>query len=205
MTYAEYAAAEVDDPVVIEAYLQAKQVYNAEYGNTCLYLQDEEGAYFVYRIALSQEEYDALTVGQLLRVTGFKGEWAGEQEITDATVEILEGTWTAEAVDVTELLGTDTLIERQNQFVAFTGLTVEAYDEEGKAFAFKDEDGSDIYIKFSLNGEIYEFTVETDLCDGASDVYQAVKALNVGDTVDIEGFLYWYEGPNTHITAVTVK
>jgi hypothetical protein len=36
-------------------------------------------------------------------------------------------------------------------------------------------------------------------------VYEAVKALNVGDTVDMEGFLYWYEGVNPHITSVTVK
>ena len=29
-------------------------------------------------------------------------------------------------------------------------------------------------------------------------------ALNVGDVVDLEGFLYWYNGVNTHITKVTV-
>ena len=29
--------------------------------------------------------------------------------------------------------------------------------------------------------------------------------LKVGDTVDLEGFLYWYEGVNPHITSVTVK
>ena len=27
---------------------------------------------------------------------------------------------------------------------------------------------------------------------------------NIGDKVDIEGFLYWYNGVNTHITGVTV-
>ena len=27
----------------------------------------------------------------------------------------------------------------------------------------------------------------------------------VGDKVDMEGFLYWYEGVNPHITGVTVK
>ena len=31
------------------------------------------------------------------------------------------------------------------------------------------------------------------------------KALKKGDVVDMEGFLYWYEGVNPHITAVTVK
>ena len=29
--------------------------------------------------------------------------------------------------------------------------------------------------------------------------------LKIGDKVDMEGFLYWYEGVNPHITSVTVK
>ena len=29
--------------------------------------------------------------------------------------------------------------------------------------------------------------------------------LKIGDTVDMEGYLYWYEGANPHITSVTVK
>ena len=35
--------------------------------------------------------------------------------------------------------------------------------------------------------------------------YQAVKKLEAGDVVDVEGFLYWYEGVNPHITSVTVR
>ena len=34
---------------------------------------------------------------------------------------------------------------------------------------------------------------------------RVVKNLKIGDTVDMEGFLYWYEGVNPHITSVTVK
>ena len=30
-------------------------------------------------------------------------------------------------------------------------------------------------------------------------------SLKVGDVVDMEGFLYWYQGVNPHITSVTVK
>ena len=41
------------------------------------------------------------------------------------------------------------------------------------------------------------------LCDNTTDVYAAVKALKIGDKIDAEGFLYWYEGVNPHITAVT--
>ena len=52
--------------------------------------------------------------------------------------------------------------------------------------------------------EVYTFTVESYLCDSSSEVYKAVEGLQVGQTIDAEGFLYWYEGVNPHITSVTV-
>ena len=56
----------------------------------------------------------------------------------------------------------------------------------------------------SYNGETYTFTIESYLCDNTTEVYSAVKNLEIGQTIDMEGFLYWYEGVNPHITAVTV-
>jgi hypothetical protein len=64
------------------------------------------------------------------------------------------------------------------------------------------EEGDDLYFNVSSNGKTYSFTVESYLCDQNSDVYKAVKELKVGDVIDMEGFLYWYEGPNPHITSV---
>ena len=51
-------------------------------------------------------------------------------------------------------------------------------------------------------GKTYTFTVESYLCGKDSEVYKAVKALKVGDKIDMEGFLYWYNGANPHITSV---
>jgi hypothetical protein len=65
--------------------------------------------------------------------------------------------------------------------------------------------GDDLYFKVSDGTDVHTFTVESYLCDKDTDVYKAVESLNVGDTVDLEGFLYWYEGANPHITSVTVK
>ena len=48
------------------------------------------------------------------------------------------------------------------------------------------------------------FVIEAYLCDNTTDVYAAVKNLQIGDVVDMEGFLYWYEGVNPHITSLTV-
>lgn len=160
----------------------------------------------------SEEEYAKLVPGTKILVKGYKTEWAGEVEVAEgATFEILEGSYIAEALDVTELLGTDDLIAHQNEYVAFKGMTVEAagQDAEGNDVAYlynwdgSGEDGNDLYFNVSLNGETYTFTVESYLCDNTTEVYEAVKNLQIGDVIDMEGFLYWYEGVNPHITSVT--
>ena len=208
MTYAEYAAADLDSEVVIEAFVQAKQSWWED--KATVYAQDGEGGYFMYDMACSEADYELLTQGTKIKVTGYKAEWAGEVEVVDATFEILDGNYVASAVDATAWLGTDELIKHQNEFAAFKGMTVEASkDSNGNDVAFlynwdgSGQDGNDLYFNVSYNGQVYTFTVESYLCDNTTDVYAAVKALNIGDKIDMEGFLYWYEGVNPHITSVT--
>lgn len=209
MTHEEYVAAELDSPVVVETYVQAKQSWWED--KATVYTQAEDGAYFLYDMACSEEDYEKLEVGTKIRVSGYKSEWSGEVEIVDATFEILEGEYVAPITDVTELLGTDELIDHQNEYVAFKGMTVEAagQDADGNDVPFlynwdgSGQDGDDLYFNVSLNGETYTFTVESYLCDNTTDVYAAVKNLQIGDVIDMEGFLYWYEGVNPHITSVT--
>ena len=188
--------------------MQAKQSWWDN--KATVYGQSEDGAVFMYNMACSEEDYAKLTEGTKIRVTGRKGEWSGEVEIVDATFEILDGNYIAPAFEATELLGKDELIDHQNEKVAFRGLTVEASkDADGNEAAFlynwdgSGEEGSDLYFKVSLDGNTYTFTVESYLCDSSTAVYQAVKNLKVGDKIDVEGFLYWYEGVNPHITAVS--
>ena len=207
LTHEEYMAAAVDTEVVIEAYVQAKQSWWED--KATIYAQDEDGAYFLYNMVCSEEDYAKLTPGTKIRATGFKAERAGEIEIMEGTFEILEGNYIAEAEDVTALLGSEDLIDLQNKFVAFKGMTVEASkDPDGNEVAFlynydgSGQEGDDLYFNVSVNGATYTFTVESYLCDKDSDVYAAVKALNIGDKIDMEGFLYWYEGVNPHITSV---
>ena len=204
MSYEDYAAAEVDTPVCVETYVQAHQSWWD--GKVTVYTQDQDGAYFVYNMACSEEDAEKLVPGTKIKVTGYKGEWSGEVEIVDATFEFVEGdAFIAEPADVTELLGTEDLIAHQNELVSLKGMTVEAYDESGAAFVYKNEvdKTDDLYFKVSKDGETYEFCVEFYLCGNDTDVYKAVEALKVGEVVDLEGFLYWYEGANLHTTAVT--
>ena len=207
MTYAEYKAAKVDDPVVIETYVQAKQSWWED--KATLYTADKDGAYFIYNAACTQELYDKLVPGTKIKVTGFKGEWAGEVEVAEgATIEIEEGNYVAAPVDLTEVFGKDELIDHQNELFTVKGLTVAGMDD-GAAYWYSydnsGEEGSDLYFKVKLGEEVYTFTVESYLCGADSEVYKAVKELVVGGTIDVEGFLYWYEGVNPHITKVTVK
>ena len=213
LSYEEYMAAELDTEVTIQAYVQAKQSYYAEQGTATVYLQDQDGGYFAYDMACTQEEYDAMTEGTCIQVSGFKSEWSGEIEIMDGQLDqIVEGdTFVAEPFDATSLLGTDELEQHQNEKVSFTGLTVApSTDADGNEAAFlynydgSGTQGDDVYFNVSYNDQTFSFVVESYLCDSESEVYKAVEALEVGQTIDCEGFLYWYEGANPHITSVTV-
>ncbi len=212
MTHAEFEAAEMNSVVTVETYVQAKQSWWDN--KATIYTQAEDGAYFLYSLPCTEELYAQLTVGTKIRVTGIKGEYKGEVEIMSdamepATIEIIEGSWTATATDVTALLDSEDLIKHQNEFVSFKGMTVEAIQNaDGVESAFlynwdgSGEDGNDLYFNVSVGGKTYNFTVESYLTGAGTDVYEAVKALKIGDKIDLEGFLYWYDGVNPHITSV---
>jgi len=195
MSHADYMAAELDSEVTIETYVQATQSWWDN--KITVYAQSEDGAYFLYELSCSEEDAAKLVPGTKIRVTGTKGEWAGEVEVMDGTFEIQKGSYIAEPVDVTDLLGTDELIQHQNEKVLFKGMTVESISYKN------DEPGDDIYVSLSKGGVKVDFCVEMYLTGPDTDVYKAVGELQPGDVIDVEGFLYWYEGVNTHITAVT--
>ena len=208
MTYAEYDAANLDTKVTVETYVQAKQ--SLRDNKVTLYTQDADGAYFIYDLPITEDDYNRLAEGTKIKVTGYKSEWSGEVEIIDGEYEIEAGSYIAEPLDVTDLLGTDDLAKHQNKKVSFRGMTVVAagQDDTGNDVAFlynwdgSGERGNDVYFNVSKDGEIYTFLVRGYLTDENTDVYKAAEALQIGDTIDMEGFLYWYEGVNPHITAI---
>ncbi len=214
MTYAEYEAAELNSEVVIEAYVQATQSWWND--KITVYLQDPDGAYFAYNMTCSETDAAKLTKGTKIKVTGTKIEWSGEVEIAEgATFELVESkAWVAEATDVTALLGTEDLAKNMNKLASFKGLTIVAsVDGNGNELPFlygwegsgAEGTDSDLYFNASINGQTYNFCVEYYLCNETTDAYKAVQGLKIGDVVDIEGFLYWYNDVNPHVTSVVVK
>lgn len=210
MTHAEYTAAALESEVTIEAYVQATQSWWQD--QIVVYLQDGDGGYFAYNMACSEADAAKLVPGTKIRVKGYKAEYAGEVEIIDGTFEFLEGNYVAEAADLTSLLGTDDMIKHQNEFAAFKGLTVVAStDADGNEVPFlykwngSGAEGDDVYFNVSYNGKTFTFLVESYLCGKDTEVYKAAQNLKVGDVIDIEGFVYWYDGLNPHITSIKTK
>ena len=201
MSYDEYVAAALESQVTVETYIQAKQGWwekDGVGGVATFYTQNEDGAFYLYDMPCSEEDYNnVLTQGAKIRVTGTKTEWSGEVEIVDATYEVLDGSYVAEAKDLTDKLGTDELINYQNQLAIFKGMTVEKIEYKNN------EPGDDIYVTLGYNGASYTFCVEAYLMGPDTAVYTAVGNLVEGDVIDVEGFVYWYEGVNTHITAIS--
>lgn len=215
-TYAEYMAGANDDEFELLMSVQGHQNWwyddETQQGKVTVYAQDDNGGYFIYEMICPEEkDADVLLPGTLIRVTGYKSEWGGEIELVDATYEFCDVGGNAGKVypakDVTSEVGTDLLINDMNKLVSIKGLTVVAY-EEGSEEAISRKESSwdhDLYFKADLNGNVVEFCIENQLTAVDDPTYTAVENLKVGDVIDIEGFLYWYNGPNPHVTSITVK
>lgn len=208
LDYAGFLNADGSEPVCIESFLQEKETLQE--GRTRLFLQDEQGAYEVFGLACTPEEYEALTPGRRLRIRGYKTEFAGRIQITDATAEALEGEWFAEPVDVTAALGTEELKEFCGRRVEFRDLRVEPmFDGVSPYFTGWDnmgseEQGSDLYFTASCGEETCAFLVNAALRGPDSGVYQAVQNLQVGQSVHLVGILSWYNGPQPLVTELEV-
>ncbi len=197
-SHADYIAAEMDTPVLVKTYVQATQSWWDN--KITAYLASEDGAYFAYEMACSEEDAAKLVAGTEIIVYGYKGAWAGEVEILDAMF-VLGGdaVFVAEPADLTSILANEAeLIKHQNEHALFRGLTVEKIEYKNG------EPGDDIYVDVKLGEDVFSFCVERYLTDSSTALYKAFADISVGDKVDITGFVYWYEGVNTHITGVEV-
>ena len=66
-------------------------------------------------------------------------------------------------------------------------------------------EGDDLYLTVKVGEKEYTIVVESYLHGNGSEVYEAVEALAEGDVIDVEAFLYWYNGAQPHINKVVKK
>ena len=156
MTYAEYDAAALDTEVTVLATVMATQSWWEDQITVYAQAYDGDGAYFIYNMACSEEDSASVVEGATILVTGYKSEWEGEIEITDATFEFTDLVQEnpMAPVDLTADFGNDdALIAYQNRNFEMTGLTVEAIGDNGEAFLYSwdgsGSQGDDLYFKVS--------------------------------------------------------
>ena len=217
LSFGRYLDAEVDSPVVVEGYVQLTTSYWEEdgQGKISLYLDDKAGAYYVYNLPVTKEEAEKLVPGTLVRVSGTKITWSELPEIGDASFEILESEekYLAEPVPAMFLFREDPNLIPQHfigKHIFARELVVEpSKTEAGEEVPFlykwngSGEEGDDLYFNLSYRGQTVTFVVESNEFDKDSDVYKAVQALEIGDVVDAEAFLYWYNGPQPHVCDIS--
>ena len=202
MSYAEYCAAAVDSEVEIECCVQDHQSWWDN--KITVYAADKDGAYLLYNLTCSEEDAAKLVPGTRILVKGYKAEWAGEVEVAEgATFEFVKGdSYVAQPVDLTDVFGTDKLTDYMNRYftvknAVLTSAPLYKWDGSGAA-------GDDLYFNVDIGGNEFNFTVESYLRGDGTEVYDTIEALQPGATVNLTGFLYWYEGANPHITEVEV-
>ena len=207
MTYEEFMAAELMEPVEIEAYVQGKQDYYAAKGTANVYLADDDGAYYCYGLSMTQEQFDKLAVGVKVLVSGEKAEYAGEVEISNGKLEEIDENEYFEDtyMEIADIIGDEeALAEIMNRMVSFDGLVVLA-QADGSGVSKKQSDSDpDLYFRAGNQYGIVDFCVESYLTGPDTEAYQTAEGLKVGDNISVYGFLYWYNGANPHVTEIAL-
>lgn len=214
MTYSEFMAAEADAEVVVEGFIVDKQGWWDN--KVTMYLATEvsgEG-YFIYEFPCTEEENNTTyAIGEYVHIEATKTIYAGEHEImgdniTKACVVETQKFASSTPVDVTKKL---TALENyQNAYftatlevVEFTTTDSDTTVAENKAWGYKgSEVNNDLYFTLSDGTNTLNCCVEVYLTGTNTDVYKAVQTLSIGDKVIVEGYLYWWNGANPHITSV---
>ena len=197
LSYAQYAAAQDGEEVTIEAYVTGKQSWWSN--KATVYMQDDNGGYFVYELGCTQEQYNTdLAVGNKIQVTGVKGSYAGQAEVfgsqsgSEATWEKLSGTKTYTATKLNKLADMKT---HPNMYVEL--------DVTVASTPYVDPKRDNIYYDVTDGESVYTFCVETYLTAKTTDVYTTVAAFKKGDKVTVSGFAYTYYEPQLHTTGAT--
>ena len=205
MTHANFIAAQPDSTVTVEVFVQAVLPWRD--GQTTVYAADPDGGYYIENMACTEEEAAGLVPGQKIRVTGVKTESAGQIKIFDASFELERGSYLAQPLDVTDLMGTPKLIQHQNELVSLTGLIVRPYNSYADGFGYADPDNrsGDLYFRASRQQARYYFCVVSDLCGPDSQVYQTVEKLRMDNRINLVGFLCWKDDrPYTHVISIEI-
>ena len=188
MTYEEYAAAEKGDAILVQGWITHPHDYSSSYGNGSVWLQDENGGYYAYRVKVASEEdwNNYFKVGNKIAVVGKKSPYNGWDEIgSGCSYYFIKDAQTKnfEAKDVTSIWGANVSTSEQskavqNQLVKVTAVVGEipAYDE------------GDMYLPLTVNVKTGYQAYYKDAYVGSipENLFSDLKA---GYTIEITGIV----------------
>ena len=205
-TCAAYLEAEIGSFVTFSCYIQGRESWT---DNFCsLYAQDETGACYLVRLPCTKEDYDRMTPGRMILVTGYKSTWGDDIELTDCSFQFLDGSWLANPQDMTDLLGTEELSVHRNEKVCFSGMKIEPMMDGASVWycgwdnMAAEGENTEFFFRASAGEAVCMFSVLPSLCENPEQVIQTLKSLHLDDVVDLTGYLYWYNGPRPRIIEI---
>lgn len=221
MDYENFMAAEAGDFVAIEGYVSAKQSWWADKATMYLAGENAGEGYFIYEMTMTEAEYNNdYKIGAKVRIYGAKTIYAGEHEIMGKDINYdLSTVETAKAsnhiVDITSSVKADDIEKYQNSKFTAT-LKVKQYPAQAEgsnttvaangAYAYKGSEPTDdlYFILVDAAGNELSCCVEKYLTSAYATVKEALMSADftVGELVEVEGYLYWWEGANPHITSI---
>ena len=200
LSYAAYAAAKVDDPLVVQGIVTAI-LSKDHYGDKTseVYLHTPEGGFYVYN--LTNDPVDAgIKVGMTVRATGVKASYNGTHEVVNATLQIVDSTIKeVTPVDLTDayLAASDLqaaeLVYAQARLVTLKGVTITGAGDNG-------------YYKFKLGSLESYVRISSSTCPlnpADTDAFVAAYNQHIGWEANVTGVVSIYNG-NFYLQPVTV-
>lgn len=188
LTYEQYAAKESGEKVLVQGWITHPHEYSSSYGNASVWLQDDNGGYYAYRVKVSsQREWDTyFKVGNKIAIDGVKSPFNGWDEIGSGSKYYFikdAQTKTFEAKDVTSIWGANkpNSVESkavQNQLVKVTA----------KVASIDEYNSEDMYLGLTVNGQTGYLAYYKDAYVGTmpKDLF---SDLQIGYTIEITGIV----------------
>ena len=183
--YATYAAKKSGDSVVVQGWITHAHDYSSSYGNASVWLQDDNGGYYAYRVKVaSQREWDEyFKVGNKIAISGKVSPYSGWQEIGSGCkyyyIKDAE-TKTFDFVDITSVWGA-----AEPKDAAATAYQNQKVKVTAKVASVPEYNAEDMFMDITVNGHT-GYTVYF------KDAYMSwdnsfLSDLQVGYTIEISG------------------
>lgn len=214
--YSFYDNASKGESYNLSGWVLALEAYNTQYSSASIYLLDEslEGAYYCYSVKMSVDFYNGLKIGSPVTVSATSTVYSGLIETKQSGSIIANKDLAAKteaemlaAKDISDIFitaDTKKITYAQSSYVKLTHMKVT------KISGVKLDSTSitHSFITLERNGETVSVALNKNLMaldsQTAKDLDAEVKKLKVGDYVDVEGLVGWYNGIQLLATKATI-